>query len=201
MHAHAEGAPSAVRRSFLHRFEGDVLVVAFLLSMVIPLIDALGRPFHGFGVPGSSEYRAQLTLWLALLGGLLAARERHHLTLSTAEAIGKAKVRDAARVFSSAVAAAVCAVLAYSAYGVVQADREQGTLLAIGLPVWVSECVMPLAFALLAGRMAWGAADGWRGRAVAFAAIAAAFALGAFPGAGPALALPLVGLIVLAALV
>ena len=90
MHAHTEGAPAAGARSFLHRFEGGVLVVAFLLSMAIPLIDALGRPFHGFGVPGSAEYRAQLTLWLALLGGLLAARERHHLTLSTAEAIGRA---------------------------------------------------------------------------------------------------------------
>src|SRR6185369_4136024 len=131
---------AAGRRSFLHRLEGGVLVVAFLLSMAIPLIDAIGRPFHGFRLAGASEYRAQLTLWLALLGGLLAARDRHHLTLSTAEAIGRAKLRDAARVFSSAVAAAVCGVLAYSAYGVVQADRQQGKLLAIGLPVWVSEC-------------------------------------------------------------
>jgi tripartite ATP-independent transporter DctM subunit len=201
MPAHTGGAPAAGARSFVHRFEGGVLVVAFLLSMAVPLIDALGRPFHGFGVPGSSEYRAQLTLWLALLGGLLAARERHHLTLSTAEAIGRAKLRDAARVFSSAVAAAVCGVLAYSAYGVVQADRQQGKLLAIGLPVWVSECVMPVAFALLAARMAWGASDRWPGRAVAFAAIGAAFALGLVPTAAPALSLPLVAMIVFAALV
>src|SRR5580765_183746 len=201
MHAHTEGAPAAGARSFLHRFEGGVLVVAFLLSMAIPLIDALGRPFHGFCVPGSAEYRAQLTLWLALLGGLLAARERHHLTLSTAEAIGRAKLRDAARVFSSAVAAAVCGVLAYSAYGVLQADREQGKLLAIGLPVWVSECVMPVAFGLLAARMAWGASPRWPGRAVAFGAVAAAFALGLVPSAAHGLALPLVAVIVLAALV
>src|SRR5260370_31528789 len=99
-----ESPSGADRRpaSFLHRLEGGVLVVAFLLSMLIPLIDALGRPFGGFTVPGSSEYRAQLTLWLALLGGLLAAPERQHLTLSTAEAIGQVKIRDAARAFSSA---------------------------------------------------------------------------------------------------
>jgi tripartite ATP-independent transporter DctM subunit len=200
MQPQAEGAPAAGARSALHRFEGGVLVVAFLLSMAIPIIDALGRPFHG-GVPGSAEYRAQLTLWLALLGGLLAARERHHLTLSTAEAIGRVKLRDAARVFSSSVAAAVCGVLAYSAYGVVQADRQQGKLLAIGIPVWVSECVMPLAFGLLAARLAWGASDRWPGRAIAFAAVGAAFALGLQPAAAPALALPLVAVIVFAALV
>lgn len=197
----ADGTADRSARLFLRRLEGGVLVLAMLLSMLLPLVDALGRPLGGFGVPGSSEYRAQLTLWLALLGGLLAARERQHLTLSTAEAIGKAKVRDAARVFSSAVAAAVCAVLAWSAYGVVLADREQGKLLAIGVPVWVSECVMPLAFGLLAARFAWGASPRWRGRAVAFAAIGAACSLGAVPAAGPGLALPLVGIVVAAALV
>src|SRR5690242_13975492 len=117
----------------LRRFEGTVLVVAFLLSMILPLIDALGRPLHGFYLPGSATYRSQLTLWLAFLGGLLATREGRHLTLSTAEAIGHTRVRSATRLFSSSVAAAVCAVLAYSAAGVVVADRQQGTMLAIGV--------------------------------------------------------------------
>ena len=201
MHTDAQQLRADPPGGFLHRFESGVLVVAFLLSMLIPLIDALGRPFGGFSVPGSSEYRAQLTLWLALLGGLLAARERQHLTLSTAEAIDKVHVRDAARVFSSSVAAAVCGVLAYSAYGVVIADREQGKLLAIGVPVWVSECVMPLALALLAIRLAGGASERWRGRALAFAAIGAGFAIGLVPQAAHSIALPLVGVILLAALV
>jgi C4-dicarboxylate transporter, DctM subunit len=185
----------------VHRVEGGALVAAFLLSMILPLIDAFGRPLGGFSVPGSATYRAQLTLWLALLGGLLAARERQHLTLSTAEAIGKVKLRNAAQLLSSSVAAAVCAVLAYSAYGVVMADRQQGLRLTIGIPVWVSECIMPLALALIALRMAWGASDRGRGRAVAFAAVAATLSLGFFPGAGPALHLPLLALIALATLV
>ena len=198
---HTASDAAVTRRSPLHALEGNVLVLAMLLSMAIPLVDALGRPFGGFTLPGSSEYRAQLTLWLALLGGLLAAREGAHLTLSTSEAIGRAKVRSAARVFSSAVAAAVCAVLAYSAYGVVMADREAGKVLAIGLPVWVSECVMPVALALLALRIAWGASAKWPGRIAAFAAIGGALALGAVPWIAPGIALPLVALILLAALV
>src|SRR4051812_16288780 len=117
----------------LHGLEEGALVVAFLVSMVVPLVDAIGRPFGHFSIPGSEGYRAQLTLWLAFIGGLLAARERRHLTLSTAEAMGKAAVRNVARLFSSSIAAAVCAVLAYSAWGVVMADRDQGTKLAIGL--------------------------------------------------------------------
>jgi len=201
MHTEVAKPREGGRLGWLHGVEGGVLVAAFLLSMFVPLVDAIGRPFGGFGIPGAMEYRAQLTLWLALLGGLLAARERHHLTLSTAEAIGSSRLRDLARVFSSAVAAAVCAVLAYSAYGVVLADREAGKHLAIGLPVWVSECVMPLAFALLALRLAWGASDRWGGRAVAAGAIVLAFALGLAPAAAHSLALPLVAIILVAALV
>jgi tripartite ATP-independent transporter DctM subunit len=178
-----------------------VLVAAFLVSMVLPLVDALGRPFGGFSIPGSATYRAQLTLWLAFLGGLLATRERRHLTLSTAEAIGHAKARDAARLFASSVAAAVCAVLSYSAVGVVLADRAQGDRLAIGIPAWTSECVMPVALALISVRLAWGAADSWRGRVVGFAAIAAAFGLGAIPALGHSLAMPLLALVLLATLV
>src|SRR5262245_27953762 len=185
----------------LRRIEGGVLVAAFFASMILPLIDAIGRPFGGFAVPGAATYRAQLMLWLAFVGGLLATRERHHLTLSTAEAIGTARGRAQARLLSSSVAAAVCAVLAYSAWGVVMADRQQGNRLAIGLPAWISECVMPAALALIALRLAWGAADRWRGRAVAFLAIAAAFALGLVPALGHAVALPIAALILLAAIV
>ncbi len=200
MHTTSE-APATHKPSFLYSFEGGFLVVAFLLSMLIPLVDALGRPFGGFTVPGSAELRAQLTLWLAFVGGLIAARERQHLTLSTAEAIGQAQVRDAARVFSSAVAAAVCAVLAVSAYGVVVADREAGHVLSIGVPVWISECIMPVTLGLLAIRLAWQASGEWRGRALAFVGIAAALALGLVPQLSGTVALPLVAVILLAALV
>ena len=199
--APGSAAPANRFVSALHGVEGGALVLAFIVSMLLPLIDAIGRPFGNFAIPGSQSYRAQLTLWLAFVGGLLATREHRHLTLSSAEAIAKWKVKDAARLVSSSVSAAVCGALAFSAYGVVVADRQQGQMLTIGLPVWVSECVMPLALALIALRLAWGASDRWPGRLVAFGAIALAFALGLVPGLGHTVYLPLLALVLLAALV
>jgi C4-dicarboxylate transporter, DctM subunit len=200
--ARPPGAPAVgAARNPLHRIEEVILVIAFLIAMVLPLLDAVGRHSGGWSVPGSSTYRAQLMLWMAFVGGLLAARERRHLTLSTVEAIGHAKVRNVARLFSSAVAAAVCAVLAYSAAGVVAADRVQGTVLAMGIPAWISECVMPLALALIAVRLAWGASEHWWGRLVAFLAVGAAFSIGLVPGAAQSLWLPMVALVVLATLI
>src|SRR5258708_29392493 len=57
-------------------------------------------------------------------------------------------------------------------------SRQEGKILPGGIPEWMSECVMPAALGLMALRFAWGAADRWRGRAVAVAAIGVAFGIG-----------------------
>jgi len=161
------------------KLEKGALVGAFLLAIVLPLVDAVGRPLGGLHITGSASYLQQLTLWLAFLGGLLAVREGKHLTLSTVELFPEgSRRRRAVRVFAYAVAAAVTAVLAYGSFKVVMADRQQGQMLPIGLPVWVSECVMPLAFALMALRFVLRASPRMRGRLLAVAAVLSVFALG-----------------------
>ena len=164
------------------RLENGVLVAAILVAVFLPLVDAVGRPLGGFHIPGSATYMQQLTLWLAFLGGLIAVRESKHLTLSTAEVFSEgSRGRKVVRVVAHAVAAGVCAVLTYGSFQVVMADRQQGSVLPIGLPVWVSELVMPLALALATLRFVWLASRRWRGRALALAAVPLVFALGLLP--------------------
>ncbi len=191
--------PTAPTR-VLRRAEESVLVAALLAAMLLPLVDAVGRPLGGFHVPGGAPYLQQLTLWLAFLGGLLATSAGQHLTLSTAELFGEGRWRRGAAVVAGSVAAAVAAVLAYGAWQVVLADREQGRVLPGGVPEWLSECVMPLALALIALRLAWRAADRWWGRLVALATAGGVLALGALVAPGAALAWPLALLVLAAAL-
>src|SRR5262249_62166287 len=87
-------------------------------------------------------------------------------------------------VLAAAVSAATAALLAYASVGVVQVNRENGRVLAGGLPEWVSECVMPLAFGLMALRFAGGASPRPGLRLLALLTVPAAFALGLVPEAG-----------------
>jgi tripartite ATP-independent transporter DctM subunit len=160
--------------------DGWVLVVALALAMLLPLVEAVGRPL-GFHVSGAAGYLQQITLWMTFVGGLVATRHRTHLTLSTAELLKDERARRLAGLLAACVAAAVLAVLAYSGVELVRANREQGKLLAAGIPEWASECVIPIALALMAWRFAWAAPMGWRGRALALATIALAFGLGLIP--------------------
>lgn len=186
-----------------HRCEEGLLTGAFLLAIALPLSEAVGRPLGGWHVPGTAVYVQQLTLWLALLGGLLAARDGGHLTLSTAEFLREGTTaRRLATGFAAAVGTAVTAVLAYGAAQVVLANRQQGERLPFGAPLWWSELVMPVAFALIALRLAWRNEAGWSGRIAAWLAAGGAFALGWLAEPPPGIFFwLLVGAVLLAAVV
>lgn len=156
-------------------------MAALALATIIPLVELIGRPFGGFHVPGSAVYVQQLTMWLAFVGGLAATGEGTHLTLSTSEFFDEGLARRLTRLLAYSVAAAVVAVLAYSSAQVVIADRIEPKMLPIGIPEWVSECIMPIALGLMAIRFALKASDRWVERFVPFAAIGAAFSLGLLP--------------------
>ncbi len=162
-----------------------LLAALFLLLALLPLIDMLGRPLAGFHVPGSASYIHQLTFYLTFLGGLVATWFRKHLTLSTAELLPEGRPRKAAHLLAGATAAAVCAVLTWGAAGVVMAERELGSTLSFGLPVWVGELVMPLGFAGMALSFAWLAAPRWDGRLLALGAAGAVFLLAFVTPASP----------------
>ena len=125
------------------------LVAGFLLLTAMPLVDFLGRPLAGFHIPGSATYTQQLTFFLTFIGGLAATLTGKHLTLSTASLLPGVRVRRDAEFFSSCVAASVTAILTYASICVVIAERMQGRNLTLGLPVWVSESVMPLGLGLI----------------------------------------------------
>ncbi len=191
-------APSFAPLRLVRRVEHAILIAALVAAMALPLADTLGRPF-GFAVPAGADVLQQLVLWLAFLGGLLAARERRHLTLSTAELLPE-RLQKTGRVVAAAVSTGTVAILTYAAVGLVLANRQEDKLLPGGIPVWLVECVMPLALGLMALRFAWHGSAGWIGRVLALAAVPAAFALGLVPQHAGTLTLPFV-ILLLAAVV
>ena len=132
------------------RLIGEGLPVAgFLLLAALPLVDLLGRPLAGFHIPGSATYTQQLTFFLTFIGGFAATLTGKHLTVSAASLLHGVRARLEAEFFSRCAAASVTAILAYASFCVVVAERVQGQKLTFGLPVWVSESVMPLGLGLI----------------------------------------------------
>lgn len=182
------------------RTEQGILVAVLALTTVLPLIDVVGRPLGGFHVTGTALYVTHLTLWLAFVGGLAAAIQRKHLTLSTFAFLGEGTWQAVARFLSYSISAIVLGVLCYASAQVVKVNALEQKVLPIGLPEWVSESIMPVSLGLMAVIFAWKSSERWWGRAIALAVIPLAFTLDWLPAEQAAKVWPLTLLILLAAL-
>jgi tripartite ATP-independent transporter DctM subunit len=152
--------------------------------MVLLAAAELGlRAAGGTGVRGAAPLVQHLTLWLGFLGAMAAARDGKLLTLALYEYLpAGGRLRPLAIAIGAAIGAAAAAALAVACWQLVASEREAGGVMALGIPTWVAQLVLPIAFAVVAARLAWRAGGGWTARLGAFAALGAGLALALRPG-------------------
>jgi len=132
----------------------------------LPVIEMISRQFRWSGIPGSAVIVQQLTLWIGMLGGMLASRSGRLLGLSSSSFLPASWIAPA-KVFWSAALAAVSTCLAYASWVFVQSERQAGSYLLPGLPKWTALAIMMFGFAVIALRAVWNASAEWTGRAIA----------------------------------
>ena len=149
--------------------------------MALPLAEAVLRYLFSTGIPGSASLVQHLTLWVAFLGAAVAGREGKLLSMATGEFLPEGGGAWAARVFSAAVAAGASALLARAGLDLLVIERQAQTSIALGIPVWVAQLAIPIAFTLIALRLVSRAGEGWRPRALASLGLVGGLLLGQFP--------------------
>ena len=195
----ADSAPGRAAR-VARRIEDFITGAALFIMAALPVLELLSRRLFGAGIPGSSGYVQNLTLWVAFLGALVVTRERRHVNLAAGPQLVPPRFRPAARVLTSVVSVAVLSGLTWGSWLFLQVERESLSRLGGWLPTWVVIAILPVAFGLMLLRFV-GQAGGWRERAVALLGVPAAWALG-FPLAAHVSSLlwPGLGTVILAAL-
>ncbi|MEO8070267.1 MAG: TRAP transporter large permease subunit, partial [Acidobacteriota bacterium] len=163
------------------RAENILATVTLGGIMLLPLTEIVVRRVFGTGIPGAGPFAQNLTLWVGLVGAAIAAREGKLLTLATGEFLPKGAVTAWAHVIGALAGAAVSTMFAVGGYDFIVTERAAGDVIAAGLPVWVAALIFPVAFALIAARLAWHASPGWVGRGVAAIGIVLGFWLAQHP--------------------
>jgi len=174
--------------------------LALAAMVLLPLAEIVVRPILAGGIPGSIPFVQHLTLWVGFLGASLAARDGKLIALATASFLPDGRTRHATQVFAAIVGAAVSMVLAAGAYDLMMLDREDGTIIAAGVPVWLAQLVLPLSFSLIGLRLVWRSSPRWSGRAMASVGLLVGLWLGGTGGileAGPVW--PLISVVLVAA--
>ncbi len=173
--------PATGWRLFLRQTENSIVVLCLAAMVLLPLVEATLRRLFNTGVPSAAAIVQHFCLVLGMMGGAIAARDGRLLSLSTLATFLKGRVKQLSRLFSHAIGVAITLVLCLASWQFMQEERLAGNLLAYGVKRWVVEAVMPLGFVLIAARLLWNAAPGWKGRTVAGAFAGLLVILGAWP--------------------
>jgi tripartite ATP-independent transporter DctM subunit len=163
------------------RLENVLATLALGGIMLLPLSEIALRQLLGTGIPGAGPFAHNLTVWVGLLGAAIAAREGKLLTLATGEFLPKGWIGSTAHLIGGLVGSAIATMFAVGGAGFVESERAAGDVIAVGVPVWASALVFPVAFAVIALRLVWRASPASTGRAVAATGIIAGFYLAQHP--------------------
>ncbi len=165
----------------LRRAENTLASLALLALVGLPLLEIVVRRLFSVGLPGSGPFVQHLTLWVGFLGAALAAREGKLLALATGTFIPQGRWRSMAEAASATVAATVAMLLAMAALELVRSEREAQTIIAVGVPVWIGQLVLPIAYALIGLRLVWHAGGGPLGRRLAAVGLVLGYVVGRQP--------------------
>ena len=184
----------------LRAAEDGALVLPLLLLMLLPLVEMALRPFHT-GIAGAEVFVQHFTLIVGMFGGAIAARDARLLSFSTLSSFLKGKFQKVALVISSAAAAAISAFLCTASIRFVLSEQTAGNRLGYGIPLWIVQLVLPIGFGLIALRLIWHSAQGWKGRVLALCLTVAIVIFGAWSPIDPEKLLwPALGILFLAVL-
>ncbi len=157
--------------------ENGLAAAALALMALLPAIEPALRALFAVGIPGTSGYVENLTLWVAYLGAMVATREGRHLDLSTGMLALPPRIKPAAKRFVGFLSTAVAAGLAWASFQFVRSEAGESLRIGGWLPVAAAEAILPIAFAVMTFRFVLEA-GGWRARAVACLGIPAVAATG-----------------------
>lgn len=141
----------------LHRAE-DFLLASLLGALLILAVVQIGlRIFFETGLEWAEPVSRIGVLWLALLGALGATRAHRHISIDALPRILPPKWHRAAWATAQLATAAICAMLAWYGWGMVQLEQEVPGHFVPGIPSWWPMLAFPAGFALMSLRFALSA--------------------------------------------
>jgi TRAP-type C4-dicarboxylate transport system permease small subunit len=135
-----------------HLFE-DSLLVALLLAMVVLASGQIVlRNLLETGFSWIDPLLRLLVLWTGMIGATVASRDNRHIRIDLFSRLLSARLHLYIQVVVGLFTTTVCAIIAWKGAVWVRMDYLDGLTGFEGLPAWLLEVIIPLAFGLIALR-------------------------------------------------
>lgn len=139
-------------RGWAWRLE-DALILLLLLGMIVlACLQIFMRNAFDSGWLWADPVLRVLLLWSALLGAMVATRHDKHISIDIVSKWLSPPLRAFSKIFSSLFAAIMCGMASYYAGWFVLDEYRYSSAGIGGLPIWLFESLMPVAFGIMALR-------------------------------------------------
>ena len=138
----------------LHRIEDGLLAILLSLMIVLASSQIILRNLFEIGFSWADPMLRILVLWLGLLGALAASRDNKHISIDILSRFLPRRAQAGAQAVTHLFTAIVAGVVSYHGARFVALDLETQTVGIAGLPAWILELIIPVAFGLIALRYA-----------------------------------------------
>jgi C4-dicarboxylate transporter, DctQ subunit len=139
-------------RHWVWRIEDGLILLLLLGMILLACLQIFMRNAFDSGWLWADPALRVLLLWTALLGAMVASRHDRHISIDVVSRWLPPLLRAFSRTFSSLFAGVVCSVAAFYAGWFVVDEYRYSSAGIGGIPVWIFESVMPLAFGVMALR-------------------------------------------------
>ncbi len=148
------------------RAAGVLASAGFAVMVLFPILEAGFRRFTSWNFPSSAAWVQHLTLWLGLLGAVLASFLGRHLSIAVGEALRAPNLKRKLDVVARGGALGILSCLAWASMILTLSQRASPETLGGWLPTWVAMIPMPAGFAAMAVATFWRSGEKWRTRAL-----------------------------------
>ncbi len=140
---------------WLNRAEDTLLVTCLVVMVVLAFVNIVIRNTIGGGIVWADKLLINLVMWVAMLGGAIASKDKNHITIDIVSTFTPKKYHKYFNVFTNSFAAVVCGLLTYSAYLLVATiEYPDHKEFIPHVESWVPMAVIPFGFALMTFRFA-----------------------------------------------
>lgn len=131
----------------------DALLVFLLSSMIVLAgLQIILRNIFSTGITETDSLLKVLVLWVGMIGAVVASRERKHISIDILTRYVSDKTRQYVEVFIDLFVVFICSLLATHSMRMLLVDYESKTVAFSGVPTWLLESVLPVAFTIISLR-------------------------------------------------
>ena len=116
-------------------------------------LQVLLRNFFHTGLEGADVLFRHGVLWIALVGASLATRRARHIRIDLVPRLIPSGCRVWVERITAIAALAVAGILTWAGWTLVALEQEAKTALALGVPTWAAQAILPLEFLIITFRL------------------------------------------------